>query len=160
MGKKKILIIFIAKFGKHLEMEIDLCQKSILSKNFEIKCKFSMKMLYLFATPWTVACQAPLFMGFSRQIYCNGFPCPPPVNLFDPGIELESPTLQADSLLFKPPGKPVYPASVPSHCIQDISPSETDAHWKNRVDNILQELTGLMYYQVQVPTWNCWRKAH
>ena len=70
-----------------------------------------MKMLVahlclMFATPWTIARQAPLFMGFSRQKYCSGFPFPPPGNLFDPGIELESPTLQADSLLFEPPGKP------------------------------------------------------
>ena len=41
----------------------------------------------LFATPWTVACQAPLSMGFSRQDYWSGLPCPPPGDLPDPGIE-------------------------------------------------------------------------
>ena len=41
-----------------------------------------------FATPWTVAHQAPLFMGFSRQEYWSGLPCPPPGDLPDPGIEL------------------------------------------------------------------------
>ena len=53
----------------------------------------------LFATPWTVTCQAPLSMGFSRVEYWNGLPCPPPGDLPDPGIELSllSPALQADS---------------------------------------------------------------
>ena len=39
-------------------------------------------------TPWTVAHQAPLSMGFPRQEYCSGLPCPPPGDLPDPGIEL------------------------------------------------------------------------
>ena len=50
----------------------------------------------LFATPWTVTCQAPLSMDFSRQKYWNGLPCPPPGNLSDPGIKpasLTSPAL-------------------------------------------------------------------
>ena len=40
----------------------------------------------LFATLWTVACQAPLFMGFSRKEYWSGLPCPPPGDLPNPGI--------------------------------------------------------------------------
>ena len=40
----------------------------------------------LFATPWTVARRASLSMGFSRQEYWNGLPCPPPEDLRDPGI--------------------------------------------------------------------------
>ena len=44
----------------------------------------------LFATPWTVAHQAPLSMGFSRQEYWSGLPCPPPGDLPDPGVETES----------------------------------------------------------------------
>ena len=50
----------------------------------------------LFVTPWTVARQAPLSMGFSRQEYWSGLPCPPPGDLPDPGIEpasLMSPAL-------------------------------------------------------------------
>ena len=59
----------------------------------------------LFATPWTVADQAPPSMGFSRQEYwSNGLPFPSPGDLSDPGIEPRSPTLQADSLLSEPPG--------------------------------------------------------
>ena len=48
------------------------------------------------ATPWTVAHQAPLSMGFSRQEYWSGFPSPG--DLPDPGIEPRSPALQEDSL--------------------------------------------------------------
>ena len=50
------------------------------------------------ATSWTVACQAPLFMGFSRQECWSGLPFPSPGDLPDPGIETGSPVLQADSL--------------------------------------------------------------
>ena len=50
----------------------------------------------LFGTPWTVACQAPLSMGFSRQEYWSRLPCPPPGDLPDPRTEpmsLVSPAL-------------------------------------------------------------------
>ena len=50
-------------------------------------------------TPWTVARQAPLSMGFPRQEYWSGFPCPPPGDFPDPGIKPGSLALQADSLL-------------------------------------------------------------
>ena len=52
-----------------------------------------------FATPWTVACQAPLYMELSRQEYWSGEPFPSSRGLPYPGIELMSPALQADSLL-------------------------------------------------------------
>ena len=51
------------------------------------------------ATPWTVACQAPLSMGFSRQEYWNGLPFPSPGDLLNPEIKTGSPALQSDSLL-------------------------------------------------------------
>ena len=62
----------------------------------------------LFVTLWTIAHQAPLSMGFSRQEYWSGLPFPPLENLPDPGIEpasLATPTLQADSLPLSPQGK-------------------------------------------------------
>ena len=58
-----------------------------------------------FATPQSVACQAPLSMGFSRQGYWSGSRCPPPEDLPNPGIEPWPPALQEDSLLSEPPGK-------------------------------------------------------
>ena len=48
-------------------------------------------------TLWTVAHLAPLSMGFSRQEYWTGLPCPPPGDLLNSGIEPGSPALQADS---------------------------------------------------------------
>ena len=50
------------------------------------------------ATLWTIAHQAPLSMGFSRQDYWSGLPSPSLGELFNPGIEPRSPALQADSL--------------------------------------------------------------
>ena len=60
----------------------------------------------LFATLGTVVCQVSLSMGFSRQEYWSGLPCPPPGDLPDPGIEPMSPALQVDSLPSEPLGKP------------------------------------------------------
>ena len=58
------------------------------------------------ATPWTVARQVPLSMGFSRQEYWSGLLFPSPGDLPNPGIEPRSPALQADSLPAELPGKP------------------------------------------------------
>ena len=74
------------------------------------------------ATPWTVACQAPLSMEFSRQEYWSSLPYPPPGDLPDPGIEPRSPESQsalADRFFTTgPPGKsyvlPVFVCSVTS----------------------------------------------
>jgi len=55
---------------------------------------------------WTVARQAPLSMGFSRQEYWSGLPFPSPGDLSNPGIKPKCPGLQADSLPSGPSGKP------------------------------------------------------
>ena len=62
----------------------------------------------LFATPLTVARQAPLSMEFSRQEYWSGLLCPPPGCLPDPGVKLRSPALQAGSFPSEPPGKDCF----------------------------------------------------
>ena len=69
-------------------------------------CVKSLSCIQLFATPWTVAHQAPLSMGFSRQEYWGGLPFPSPGDLPKPGIEPRSHALQADALSSEPPGKP------------------------------------------------------
>ena len=56
----------------------------------------SLSRVRLFATVWTVACQAPLSMGFSRQEYWSGLSWPPPGNLPYPGIEPASPALTGE----------------------------------------------------------------
>ena len=58
----------------------------------------SLSRVQLFVTPWTVAHQAPLSMGFFRQEYWTGLSFPSPGDLPNPGSEPASPALQADSL--------------------------------------------------------------
>ena len=71
----------------------------------KVKVK-SLSCVRLFATPWTVAYQAPPSMGFSRQYSWSGLPFPSPGDLPDPGIEPRSSVLQADALPSELPGKP------------------------------------------------------
>ena len=73
-----------------------------VSKGYSESVK-SFSHVSLFATSWTVACQVPLSMEFSRQEYWGGWPCSSPENLPNPGIESWSPTLQADTLPFELP---------------------------------------------------------
>ena len=66
------------------------------------------KLCPTLATPWAVAFQAPLFMGFSRQEYWSGLLFPPPGHLPNPGIEPTSPPLQVGSSPPVPAGKPLW----------------------------------------------------
>ena len=79
-----------------------ITQLENLKKWSEMK---SLGHVWLFVTLWTVAHQAPLSMGFSRQEYWSGLPSPSPGYLPDPGMDHESPTLQAGALPCEPPGK-------------------------------------------------------
>ena len=76
-----------------------------LSVAVKVKVK-SLSRIQLFATPWTIAYQAPLSMEFSREEYWSGLPFPSQGELPDPGIERRSPALQAEVLPSEPPGKP------------------------------------------------------
>ena len=86
--------------------------KAIIIANLLQYIKMSNRVLslvWLFATLWTIAHQAPLSMGFFQQKYWSGLPFFPPEYLPDPGIEPTSPmslALQVDSLPTKPSGKP------------------------------------------------------
>ena len=59
-----------------------------------------------FVSPWTVARQVTLSMGFCRQEYWSELPFPPPGDLPDPGLEPESPALASRFFTTEPPGKP------------------------------------------------------
>ena len=74
-----------------MELLLPLFSRSVMSDSF--------------ATPWTVAHQAPLFMGFSRQEYRSGFPSSSPEDFPDPGIELMSSALADGFSTTEPPGK-------------------------------------------------------
>ena len=80
--------------------------------NIYMLCCVLLSHVQLFVTPWTVANQAPLSMGFPRQEYWSGLPFPPPGDLPDPGTEPVSPTFQADSLPSEPRGKPINTYAV------------------------------------------------
>ena len=88
--KKEFLIIKYTRF-------------TLFVSKYEVK---SLIHIRLFATRWTVAYQASLSMGFSRQEYWSGLPFPSAGDLPDSGIEPRSPSLQADALPSEPPGKP------------------------------------------------------
>ena len=83
-------------------------------------CKFSCSVMSDSATPWTIACQAPQSIGFSRQEYWSGLPFPSPGDLPDLGIKLRSPALQVDSLPCEPLGKPKAPTVYIQMYIIDI----------------------------------------
>ena len=73
------------------------------------------RMCPIFTTPWTVARQAPLSMGFSRQEYWSGFPLPLPGDLHAPGIEPMSPVapaLASGFFAIEPPGKQYKASNV------------------------------------------------
>ena len=77
----------------------------------KVKVK-SFSPVRLFATPWTVAYQAPPSMGFSRQEYWSGLPFPSP----DRGIEPGSPAFQADALTSEPPALGLKKVSLKDCC--------------------------------------------
>ena len=92
-------------------------------KNIDLNCYLQLKSRFcavlshfshvrLSATPWIVACQAPLSMEFARQEYWSGLPFPSPGGLPEPGIKPVSLALQADSLLLSWQGSPVNFKSV------------------------------------------------
>ena len=80
--------------------------------------------------PHGLQCARLLYpLGFSRQEYWSGLPCPPPVDLPNPGIKPKSPSLQVDSLPAEPPGKPKNtgvgspsPGNLPNSGIEPGSP--------------------------------------
>ena len=84
-------------FGPHLRCSLSLLTHFLLAvllsaRACALRC---FSRVRLFATLWAIAYQAPLFMGFVRQKYWSGLPCPPPGDLPDPGIELPSPVSPA-----------------------------------------------------------------
>ena len=85
--------------------------------------------------PWTVACQAPLFMEYSRQEYHSGMPFPPPGDLPNPGIQttfLGYPALAGRFFTTEPPGKPLKASANESICKQICVQKQTIVY-RNRL---------------------------
>ena len=93
------MLVFFQRF-------VSLKKQISLRMREERKKVKSFSHVQLFATPWTVAHEAPPSMGFSRQEYWSGLPFPSPGDLPNPGIKPGSPALQTDALTSEPPGKP------------------------------------------------------
>ena len=97
-----------------------------------ICCYLLAKLCPLFVTPWTLACQAPLFMGFPRQEYKSSLPFPYPWNLPYLGSELTSPAWQGRVFTNEPPGKPIH--------IQTCK--EINQNTKTLINKWIQDKTG------------------
>ena len=94
-------------FGVFLVLLLVVCFTVTQDGTMMCVCVLSLfSHMWLGATPWTVAFQAPQFMRFSRQGYWTGLTCPPSGDLPDPGIKPRCPALQKDSLPSELPGKP------------------------------------------------------
>ena len=84
-------------------------------------------------------------MGFSRQEYWSGLPCPPPGDIPDPGIEPRSPAFQEDSLLSEPPEKPKNTGVDSLSLLQGIFPTQEFEQGSSallQVDSLPAELSG------------------
>ena len=75
-------------------------------KTHSVCCMCVLSRVLLFTTPWTLAHQTPLSMGFPKQEYWSGWSFPSSGDLPNPGIELESLTLAGGFFTTEPPGKP------------------------------------------------------
>ena len=86
--KRQIWVLFLHSWTSYHDYQ-DSQHKNIY-KFTETRCCPVLSCFiraWLFVTPWAVARQSPLSMGFSSQEYCSGLPCPPPGDLPDPGME-------------------------------------------------------------------------
>ena len=98
-----ILVLRGSGFSRETESigdHLSVCLSPCLLISTLCVCTQLLSHVWLFETLWSVTHPTPLSMGFSRQEYWTGLPCPPPGDLPDPGIEPaspESPALQADS---------------------------------------------------------------
>ena len=109
MKLEPIILSEVSRKNKyHVLMHIHGIQKDGTDEPICMAVSCSLSRVCLFATPWTVAYQAPLSMGFCRQEYWSGLPFPSPGDLPDPGIEPGSPALEADASPPEPPGKPIF----------------------------------------------------
>ena len=95
------MLIFLGNIrGNRIAVSQD---RSMFGFKVKVKVK-SLSHVLLFATPWTIAYQAPPSVGFSRQEYWSGLSFPSPEDLLNPGIETGSPAFQADTLTSEPFG--------------------------------------------------------
>ena len=91
--------------SKLMDTKLFVCVCVYIYIYISSKSSTSLSHVQLFVTPWTVAQQALLSMGFPRKEYWSGLPFTSPGDLPNPGLEPGSPALEADALTSEPPGK-------------------------------------------------------
>ena len=117
--------------------------KSFHPQIIPMRCVSRSVVSNSFATPWTVACQSPLSVEFSRQEYRSGLPFSSSEDLPDPGMEPRSPASKADSLLSEPPGKPSQPLQILSEFSLGKRTVENDCrHHKKRKSKMSPKFRG------------------
>ena len=99
--KKKSVVVRVGRAQRTWGSENPLCGITRMHH----ACAQSLSGVQLLATPWTVACQAPLSMGFPRQEYWSRLPFPPPGDLPHPGIKPVSPALAGGFFIPESPRK-------------------------------------------------------
>ena len=99
-----------------------------------------------FATPWAVARQGPVSMGFPRQEYWSGLPFLSPGGLPDPGIEPLSPALAGVFFTTKPPGKPNIPSWNNKTDVKFLSPLLNVLHENHRT--LAQQISIFSYANI------------
>ena len=114
----KFLKILCPRIGRLNVVKVAVLPNLICERN-TVRVLSLFSRVWLFETVWTIACQAPLSMGFSRQECWSGLPCPPPGDLPDPGNEpasLMSPAL-VDRFFTTRTTRETHPHSIPSWLI-------------------------------------------
>ena len=125
-SKCHILPYLVNSNGKSLSHSPEWSYKSWLCSAKQLLgwvCAQSLRCVRLFATLWTVACQAPPSMRFSRKEYWSGLPFSSPGDLPNPGIKPTSPAspeLASRFLIIEPPGKPQHLLQHWTFCITNI----------------------------------------
>ena len=117
------------------ELSVDWIKRPTLSnvEGSEVK---SLSCVQLFATPWTVAYQASLFMGSSRQAYWSGLPFPSPGDLPDPGIEPDLPRCRQTVYQLSHQGS-LYQCV----CVGGLSFNKLEAQWNKKVKRRVASLS-------------------
>ena len=135
------------------EGQIRSLNSSVLSSHSSPLCMLShFSPVWLFATLWTVAHQALLSMGFSRQEYWSGFPCPPPGDIPNPGIEPRPPALQVDSLPSEPSGEHKNTGVHTLSLLQGIFPTQESNWGLLHCRWILYQLNGIIGFCFLIPS--------
>ena len=149
----------LTQAGKSTDEEREI-QETVLAREGEIRRELgtSLSRVLLFVISWTVACQAPQSMGFSRQEYWSGLPFPSPGDLPNSGIESGSPALQADSLLSEPPGKPPKlpqptPKVASSHDWRATFPEAAGQELSSSAPGTAPAFSGTQFYQWLSPRY-------